>query len=507
MPQIVECIPNFSEARRPEVVDAIVAAIASVPEATLLDRSSDLDHNRTVITFAGPPAGVEEAAFRAIQKAAELIDLDQHRGEHPRLGATDVVPFVPISGVSMDECVAMARHLGKRVGDELGIPVYLYEYAALKPERAALEVIRKGQYEAIKEEIGLRPERDPDYGPRKLPKAGAVVIGARDPLIAYNIYLTTDDVSIADKIARAVRHSSGGLRFVKGMGVLVDGRAQVSMNLTNFRKTALARVVEFVRREAQRYGVAIHHSELVGLIPQEALVDAAVWYTQLDQFAPSQILESRLQNAPAAPTANFLEEVAAGTPAPGGGSAAAYAGALGAALTSMMARLTVGKKKYIEVEPQVMEILDESEKLRAALSQAIEEDAAAFNGILQAFKLPKDTPEAEEKRTQAIETATLVAAEVPLQTARYAVRVMELAARAASLGNLNAITDAASGAAFAHAALTAAGYNVRVNAQGLHSKEAGAPLVFELEALEQHAAQIEQELKAALNERAGLNIL
>jgi glutamate formiminotransferase/formiminotetrahydrofolate cyclodeaminase len=508
MPQIVECIPNFSEARRPEVVDAILAALTSVPEVSLLDRSSDTDHNRTVVTYAGPPAAVEEAAFRAIQKAAELIDLDQHTGEHPRLGATDVVPFVPISGISMDECVAMARHLGRRVGEELGIPVYLYEYAALRPERTALETIRKGQYEAIKEEIGIKPERAPDYGPKKLPKAGAVVIGARDPLVAYNIYLTTNDVSIADKIARAVRHSSGGLRFVKGMGVLVEGRAQVSMNLTNFRKTPIARVVEFVRREAARYGVAIHHSELVGLIPQEALIDAAVWYTQLDQFEKSQVLETRMQNAPASggQGSNFLDDVAAGTPAPGGGSAAAYVGALGAALASMMARLTVGKKKYVEIEPQMMEILDESEKLRAALTSAIEEDAEAFNAIMQAFKLPKNTPEEEAAREEAIQKATVHASEVPLRTAQKAVRVMELAARAARLGNLNAITDAASGAAMARAALTAAGYNVRINVLGLHSKEAGAPLLFELEALEARAAEIEKELKTLLNERGGLNL-
>ena len=507
MTQIVECIPNFSEARRPEVVEQILAAITSVAEVSLLDHSSDTDHNRTVVTYAGPPAAVEEAAFRAIQKAAELIDLDQHSGEHPRLGATDVVPFVPISGISMDECVAMARHLGQRVGDELGIPVYLYEYAALKPERSGLETIRKGQYEAIKEEIGIKPERDPDYGPRKLSKAGAIVIGARDPLVAFNVYLNTDDVSVADKIARAVRHSSGGLRFVKGMGILVNGRAQVSMNLTNFRKTPIARVVEFVRREAARYGVDIHHTELVGLVPQEALVDAAVWYTQLDQFEKSQILESRLANQPfnqQRPT--FLDDVAAGTPAPGGGSAAAYAGALGAGLASMMARLTIGKKKYVEIETEMMTLLDEAEVLRSDLTKAISEDAAAFDAVLQAFRLTKLTPEEEQARELAIEQATFHASEVPLQAARKAVRVMEVCARVAAIGNLNAISDAASGAALAKAALTAAGYNVRINVHGLHSKDLGAPLIFELESLEARAAQVEKELKTVLNERGGLGI-
>src|SRR5574342_1401601 len=208
MPQLIECIPNFSEARRPEVIDQIAAAIGSVSDVKLLDRSSDLDHNRTVLTFAGSPAGVEEAAFRAIKTAAELIDLDQHTGAHPRIGATDVCPFVPLSGVSMEECVALARRLGERVGNELNIPVYLYEAAATLPERTNLENIRQGQYEGLKSEIESNPERKPDYGPSKLPKAGATVIGARNPLIAFNVYLTTDDASIARKIARAVRQSS-----------------------------------------------------------------------------------------------------------------------------------------------------------------------------------------------------------------------------------------------------------------------------------------------------------
>ena len=326
--QIVECIANFSEARRPEVVEAIMAAVTSVPGVTLLDRHSDLDHNRTVLTFVGPPAEVEEAAFRAIAKAAELIDLDQHTGEHPRIGATDVVPFVPITGVTMPECVEMARRLGSRVGEELGIPVYLYEEAATRPERKNLENIRRGQYEALKEEIGVKPERQPDFGPAKVGPAGATVIGARQPLIAFNVYLTTDDVSIAKKIAKAVRNSSGGLRYVKALGLLVEGRAQVSMNLTNYRGTPVARVVEMIRREAARYGVGIHHSELVGLIPQEALVEAARWYLQLDQFEPEQILEYRLaaaqQEASGSASQNFLDALAEGTPAPGGGSAAAY---------------------------------------------------------------------------------------------------------------------------------------------------------------------------------------
>jgi len=271
---IVECIPNYSEARRPEVVDAIRQAIAAVPGVSVLDQHSDLDHNRTVITFAGEPQGVEEAAFRSIATAASLINLDEHQGEHPRIGASDVVPFVPISGVSMQECVEIARRVGQRVGEELGIPVYLYEQAATRPERQNLENLRRGQYEGLKSEIETNPERAPDFGPSHLGAAGATVIGARQPLVAFNVYLTSEDVAIAKKVAAAVRSSSGGLRYVKALGLFVDGRAQVSMNLVDYRHTPLARVVEFIRREAQRYGVSIHHSELVGLIPQDAQAEA-----------------------------------------------------------------------------------------------------------------------------------------------------------------------------------------------------------------------------------------
>ena len=505
MKQIVECIPNFSEARRPEVIEQILAAITSVPEARLLDHSSDLDHNRTVVTFAGPPEAVEEAAFRAIQKAAELINLDQHTGEHPRIGATDVVPFVPIANISMDECVAMARRLGQRVGETLDIPVYLYEYAATRPERTNLEVIRRGQYEALKEEITL-PERQPDFGPARIGPAGATVIGARDPLIAFNVYLNTSDVEIAQKIAKAVRQSSGGLRYVKAMGVLVEGRAQVSMNLTNFHKTPIARVVEMIRREAERYGTAIHHSELVGLIPQEALVDAAVWYLQMDQFTPDQVLETRLSAKAGGETqaTAFLDSLAAGTPAPGGGSAAAYAGAMGAALTAMVARLTLGKKKYAGVETQMQDILSQAETLRTDLNRAVEEDAAAFEAVMTAFKLPKETPEQQATRDAAIEAATLQAAQVPLENAHRAVQVMELAERAASLGNFNAITDAASAAAMGRAALSAASYNVRINAASLKNESVRKSLLEELHLLEKRAVEIEARLRAALEERAGI---
>ena len=510
---LVECIPNFSDARRPEVVEAILAAIQAVPGVHILDRHSDLDHNRTVVTFVGSPAAVEEAAYQGIARASELIDLDHHTGEHPRMGAADVVPFVPIRDITMVECVEMARRLGKRVGDTLNIPVYLYEEAATRPERTNLENIRRGQYEGLKAEMGLNPARDPDFGPRAVGPAGGTVIGARAPLIAFNVYLTTDDVSIAQKIGRAVRNSSGGMRFVKGMGVLVEGRAQVSMNLTNYRQSPIARVVELVRREAQRYGVAIHHTELVGLTPEEALIDAAQWYLQLDGFEPDQILERRLfdsdttaasEAAPAGP--DFLDQLASATPAPGGGSAAAHTGAAGAALVAMVARLTIGKKKYESVKDQMWALIEQAETLRAELTAAVDEDATAFEAVMAAFKLPKDTEEQQAARNAAVQQATFAAAQVPLTVARRAVQVMDLALQAAQLGNLNAISDAGSGVALGRAALTGAGMNVRINLLGLDDQTPGAPLLLEMAELEHRANRIESELRLALKERAGLEL-
>jgi glutamate formiminotransferase len=276
------------------VIDRIVEAIAAVEGVKILDCSSDEDHNRSVVTFVGPPETIGEAAFAGIAVAARLIDLTIHRGQHPRIGATDVCPFVPLEGVSMADCVVIAQALGRRVGEELQLPVYLYEAAATRPERENLANIRRGQYEALREAIVTDPARLPDFGPARLGPAGAVAIGARSPLIAFNVYLTTTDVQIAQKIAAAVRHSSGGLRFVKALGLSVKGKAQVSMNLTDYTRTPIFRVVELIRREAAQYGVMIESSELVGLIPQQALIDTAVYYLQLDHFRPEQILEKRL---------------------------------------------------------------------------------------------------------------------------------------------------------------------------------------------------------------------
>ncbi|GAB4112701.1 MAG: glutamate formimidoyltransferase [Roseiflexaceae bacterium] len=294
---MIECIPNFSEGRRPEVILAIREAIAAVAGVVVLDVHSDADHNRSVITFAGEAELVAEAAFRAIAAAAALIDMKTQRGAHPRVGATDVVPFVPLAGSTMAECVALARRTGQRVGEELGIPVYLYEAAATRPERRELPALRKGEYEGLAATIGSNPARAPDYGPLMLGSAGATIIGARTPLIAFNVFLNSSDLRVAKAVAKAVRGSSGGLRGVRALGMLVGARAQVSMNLTDYRTTPLHRAIEMVAREAAAHGVSVAESELVGLIPEDALIDAARYLLRLPNLRAEQILERRIRAA------------------------------------------------------------------------------------------------------------------------------------------------------------------------------------------------------------------
>ncbi len=506
---LVECIPNFSEARRTDVVEKIVASIQTVAGVQVLDKHSDLDHNRTVITLVGEPDAVEEAAFRAIKTASELINLDEHTGAHPRIGATDVVPFVPISGISMADCITMAQRLGQRVAEQLSIPVYLYEEAATRPERQNLEAIRRGQYEGLKADVLVNPERKPDFGPSKLGTAGATVIGARAPLIAFNIYLTTNDLSIAQKIAKAMRHSSGGFHFIKAMGVMVDERAQVSMNMTNYKQTPMARVVEAVRREAERYGVGIHHSELVGLIPQDALIDAAVWYTQLDGFKPDQLLENRLYEVAQSEAAQrsrfeFLDQLASADPTPGGGSAAAFAAASAAALVSMVGKVTLGKKKYADVEPQMQQMIQQADELRAQLQNAVADDAASFEGYLKAVRLPKDTPAQQADRSAAMEAATLHAAQVPFHSAELCLKVVKLAFQAAELGNLNAISDAYSAAVLAAGGLKSAAANVRINIHNLEHPDSANDLISKVMNMMEESNKIEEKIQAQFIGRTGI---
>ncbi|MCB9437596.1 MAG: glutamate formimidoyltransferase [Anaerolineales bacterium] len=522
---LVECVPNFSEGRRADVIDAIVQTLRRTGAVHVLDVSSDPDHNRTVVTMVGAPDEVERAMFAGIRTAAELINMEEHSGEHPRFGATDVVPFIPIRDVTMAECVAMAQRLGERVGTELRIPVFLYEAAASNPERENLAKIRntKFQYEQLKAAIETDAERMPDYGPAQVGSAGATIIGARPPLIAFNVYLTTDNVEIATKIAKAVRQSNGGMAFVKGAGFLVDGKAQVSMNLTDYRKTPIFRVVELVRREAQRYGVGILSSELIGLAPQEAFIDSAQWYLQLDGFKAEQLLETRILQAEAdaaasplardeppvpedatshVPTveAAFVDSVAAATPTPGGGSVAAFAGALGAALTQMVAGLTVGKKRYAEVEDQMQATLAAASDLREKLLAAVAQDAQAFTDLMTAFKLPQDDP----SRDATILTKTLGAAEVPHTVCGYGLEALRLAEVAARLGNKNAATDAAVGALMIVAAIEGAALNVRVNLVDLADHPRAQELQQSVVSMIEQTYQLRVQIIDHAETRAGL---
>lgn len=511
MQSIVECIPNFSNGRDPEVYGRIVDAIRSVSAVQLLDVSADPDHNRTVVTFVGAPDDIVEAGYRAIAAAKELIDLDQHRGEHPRIGATDVFPFVPVRGVTMDDCVKLAQRLGQRVGEELGVAVYLYGAAATSPERESLSAIRKGQYEKWKEEVATNPARQPDYGPAEPRKWGATVIGARPFLIAYNLYLNSDDVDAAEKIARAVRFTSGGLRFIQAKGFLVEGQAQVSMNLTNFEKTPLFRVQELVKREAAQYGLSVTRAELVGLIPQKALLESAKWYLQLDDLSDDQVLELRLETPAAgeeegselenARPGRFAELVAAPTPTPGGGSVAALVGALGAALTQMAAGLTIGRKRYADVNEKATQLNEQAEAIRHKLTAAIAEDAASFEGILAVVR-NKDL--GEEEKAAAMEAATIHAGEVPLRVARLCRDAARLALTIASIGNVNAATDASVGAIMARAATHGAALNVKVNGAGLKDRDLAATWSAEADALIAEAEEIAGAAIAIAKERGGL---
>jgi glutamate formiminotransferase len=465
---LVECVPNFSEGRDPAVVDAIVEAM-NIPGVYLLDREMDSDHNRCVITLVGEREAIQEAAIRGVGKAAELIDLTRHQGAHPRMGAADVIPFIPIEGVTLEDCVAMARHVGAEIARRFEIPVYLYEAAATRPERQNLENVRRGQFEGIRDEIAVNPARKPDFGsPRVHPTAGATAVGARKFLVAFNVFLNTPDVAIAKKIAKAVRFSSGGLRFVKAAGFLVRGMAQVSMNLTDFEQTPVHRVFELIRREAARYGVTPVSSEIIGLIPKLALEQAAEWFLQVENFDSSLILENRLaavmtgKGADASLRAGvepFIEQLATPTATPGGGSAAAAAGAMAAGLAGMVAGLLRAKKANAQHQALLGEAIARLAQLREELKSAIDADAESYNQVMKAYKLPKDSPE----RGPAIAAGLKLATSVPLGVAEKVAEVEQIAARLKPLTSPGMISDLTTGIALAKAALESALANVEIN--------------------------------------------
>src|SRR6266478_4461174 len=458
MSTLVQCVPNFSEGRNKGVVDAIVDAM-KLPGVYLLDREMDSDHNRCVITLVGDRESIVEAAIRGVGKASELIDLTQHTGAHRRMGAADVVPFIPIEGVTIEDCVAIARKVGEEIWKRFKIPVYLYESAATNPDRQNLENIRRGQFEGLREDILVNPARCPDFGdPRCHPTAGATVVGARKALIAYNVFLNTKDVDIAKKIAKAVRYSSGGLRYVKGAGFEVRGLAQVSMNLTDFEQTPVARVFEFVKREAARYGVQPMSSEIVGLIPKKALEQAAEWFLQVENFDSSMILENRLTAVMSGKMAvgglragvePFVEQLAAPTATPGGGSAAAAAGAMAAGLAHMVAAMSRGKKAYLQHESALSAAIARLGQLREQFKADVDADAESYNAVMKAYKQARQASDGD----LIIEAALKQATSVPLSVAERASEVGDLARKLGSITNPNMKSDLTTASALARAAV------------------------------------------------------
>lgn len=498
--KLVECVPNFSEGRRPDVVAAIRDAIAAVDGVSVLDVSSDVSHNRSVLTFVAPLDAAVDAALAGIRVASERIDLCKHTGEHPRIGATDVVPFIPLEGSTMEDCIALARSLGERVGRELNIPVYLYERAATTPARENLADVRRGEFEGLREELGKNPARDPDFGPNKIhPTCGAIAIGARPFLVAYNVYLgPASNLQIAKNVAKAVRGSSGGFRYVKGLGLEVDGQAQVSMNLVDTEKTPLHNAFDFVKMRAEAEGAPVTWSEIVGLVPEKVLFDAAVNHLQLKQFTPAQVLEKKVREAVTGgeSLSGFVASVASSNPVPGGGSVAAHAGALAAALAQMVTGLTIGKKKYAGVDAEMKAAALKAVSLGNTLASLVKRDAEAYSLVSEAYKLPKEPADAAARRTKAVTGALLKAAEVPLETARASVEVAQIAALVAEKGNTNAVTDAGVAALLAEAACKGADYNVRVNVSALEDLSTGANLAGESRQLVKKVVELAAKVSA-----------
>ena len=486
MKRLIECVPNFSEGRDPAKVETLVNVMSGVPGVYVLDREMDTDHNRCVITLAGEPDAVGEAAILGAGKALELIDMTAHKGAHPRVGATDVVPFIPVDGVTIEDCVALARRVGNEIWKRYRIPIFFYEAAAMRPDRVNLENLRRGQFEGLREELKKNHDRQPDVGePKVHPTAGVTVVGARKFLIAYNVNLNTSDVSVASKIAKAIRFSSGGLRYVKSMGVELKARnlAQVSINLTDYEQTPMHRVYEMVKREAERYGVMPVGSEIVGLIPKKAIEMAADYFLQLENFSPAQVFENKLEAVLGGTTIGsqegklaklarpFLDAVGEPAATPGGGSVSAFAGALAASLGQMVAGLSRKKKSQAQHVDKLSEHLDALRKEADALADAIDRDAASYDAVMAAFKLPQGAPGEVPVREEAIWRATRGAAEVPLEVAERAVALFERLKQLEAIAAASMKSDLQVARLMASAGALGAIANVEINLDSL--KDAG----------------------------------
>jgi glutamate formiminotransferase/formiminotetrahydrofolate cyclodeaminase len=551
--KLIECVPNFSEGRNRETIDAITAEISGTPGAKLLDVDPGAATNRTVVTFIGPPDAVEEAAFRAIRKASQLIDMSKHHGEHPRMGATDVCPFIPVQGAEMQDCIELSRRLGKRVGEELRLPIYLYGHAATRPERQRLPDIRKGEYEALPEKL-RDPDFEPDFGPAEFnPRAGATVIGARDFLIAWNVNLNTRDRKLANRIAAELRETGkprrdaqgkivrqpdgsaervpGRFEELQGGGWYIEeyGRAQISFNLTNHKITPIHAVFDACREEAGKLGVRVTGSELVGLIPLEAILAAGDPYlakqgnstgiperervhtavlslglSDLRPFDPAdKIIEYKYRGAPSGLRAmrltEFADELSSDSPAPGGGSVAALCGALSAGLTSMVAALTWSKKGMEERRAKMEDVGQRAQALKDACLEAVDRDTEAFNAVIAARRLPRKTDEERAERDRTLELANQQAAGVPLEVLEKAVEAIELALVVAREGNPASASDAGAAGATALAAAEGAALNVRINVPGLADTRVAAELTRRQEQLLAAARQTAEHVREAVD--------
>ena len=552
--KLVECVPNFSEGRDLEKIKAITREIESTPQVSLLDVDPGESTNRTVVTFIGTPEGVKEAAFRAIKKAAEVLDMSKHQGAHSRIGATDVCPFVPVSGVTMEDCVQIAHDVAKRVSEELGIPVYLYEEAAQKPERKNLANIRVGEYEGLAEKF-KDPEWAPDYGkPVFNPKTGATNIGAREFLIAYNINLNTRDRSLARHIAfnlrekgRAKRDKEGNIirdengksikipgkfKAVKAVGWYIEdyGIAQISINFTNYKISPPHLVFDEAIKEAETIGLRVTGSELVGLIPKEAmlmagrhylkkqgkspgvteeeLIDIAVKSLGLEDVSPfdpkKKIIEYQFREVEDPlidkNLRQFANELSMDSPAPGGGSTAALCGALSSALTSMVSNLTVGKKEYESVQGKVIELAMSAQELKDEFLRAVDLDTLAFNKVMDTFRMKKKTEEQKKARDAAIQEATKEATLVPLGVLEKSIRALELAKEIAIHGNKNSISDAGVAGLTAQAAAEGAYYNVIINLPDIQDEKFTKETKAKAESLKKTAIKISDEIRTIVGE-------
>ena len=547
MDRIVECVPNFSEGRDKAVIDNITKSISEVPDVALLDVDPGEATNRTVVTFIGTPDGVKEAAFNAIKRASELIDMSQHSGAHARMGATDVCPFVPVKGVTMDYCVEIAKEVGKRVAEELNIPIYLYEHAATRPERENLATIRKGQYEDLPEKL-KDPEWAPDFGEVKFnPKSGATVMGAREFLIAYNVNLNTKDRRKATDIALDIREKGrakrdkngkiirdengkmvkvpGKLKCVKAVGWVIDEyqKAQVSINLTNYHVTSPHIVFETIREEARKRGLRVTGSEIVGLIPLEAMLMAGRYYLQqqgkttavpekelirvavesmglndVAEFNPDEkIVDYQVKEGGGLMqlVANdFNDELSSDSPAPGGGSVSALMGSLGGALVSMVASLTHSKKGMEDLRPRMVEVGTRAQKLKDRLAYLVDEDTRAFNNVMSAFRMKKKTDVEKRARKEAIESATKKATQVPFQVADLCFNVLKIADIVASEGNPNSVSDAGVAAEAAFAGLKGARLNVLINLPGIDDEEFCKDMMKKVNTIESKARELNESI-------------